>query len=170
MEISAVEYLESPAGLIKITADDFAVHEISFVKEKSGIQNGNSVTALAVSELNCYFIGQLKEFTMPLAFVSGSGFQQRVWKELQSIPFGKTISYLTLARRLGDEKCIRAAALANGKNPFAIVVPCHRVIGTNGSLTGYAGGIEKKAWLLNHEQGTRELSLFDQSEDYPDGK
>ena len=92
------------------------------------------------------------EFTfMQSAAQRGTGFQQRVWNELLKIPYGKTISYRELAIRLGDEKCIRAAASANGQNNIAIAVPCHRVIGTDGSLTGYAGGLWRKKWLLDHE-------------------
>lgn len=101
-------------------------------------------------------------FTVPLA-LEGSPFRLRVWEELQHIPYGKTISYRQLARRLGDVKCIRAAGSANGRNPVAIIVPCHRVIGSNGSLVGYAGGMERKKWLLEHENrhanGVRELGL-----------
>ena len=91
---------------------------------------------------------------------SATEFQQKVWSQLQTIPFGKTISYIQLAKDLGDEKCIRAAASANGKNPFAIVVPCHRVIGKDGSLTGYAGGLWRKQWLLEHENFINKQASF----------
>jgi methylated-DNA-[protein]-cysteine S-methyltransferase len=90
----------------------------------------------------------------------GTEFQQSVWNELQKIPFGKTISYLDLARKLGDEKVIRAAGSANGKNPIAILIPCHRVIGKDGSLTGYAGGIYRKKYLLELEKGIKSIELF----------
>ena len=90
----------------------------------------------------------------------GTDFQKTVWESLNSIPYGKTTSYLKQARLLGDEKAIRAVATANGKNPFGIVLPCHRVIGTNGSLTGYASGLWRKKWLLEHEQGCKQQSLF----------
>jgi methylated-DNA-[protein]-cysteine S-methyltransferase len=90
----------------------------------------------------------------------GTPFQKQVWNELQKIPFGKTISYLELSKRLGDVKAIRAVANANGKNPLWIVVPCHRVIGTDGSLTGYAGGLHRKQWLLEHESLNKQQSLF----------
>lgn len=91
---------------------------------------------------------------------NGTEFQKKVWNELQKIPFGKTMSYLQLARQLGDEKVIRAAANANGKNPIAILIPCHRVIGTDGSLTGYAGGLHRKKYLLELEKGIKSMELF----------
>lgn len=102
-------------------------------------------------QLDEYFSGERRAFELPLA-PQGTPFQQRVWTELQKIPYGVTISYGELATRLGDAKAARAVGLANGRNPISIVVPCHRVIGTNGALTGYGGGIENKRWLLVHER------------------
>lgn len=96
---------------------------------------------------------------MPLQ-PNGTAFQRHVWDELLKIPYGKTTSYLKLARELGDEKSIRAAASANGKNPIAIIIPCHRVIGFNGEMVGYAGGVKRKEWLLAHEKGEEQLDLF----------
>jgi len=101
-------------------------------------------------QLEAYFSGNLRDFNIPMK-VEGTDFQQRVWKELLRIPYGQAISYLDLARRLGDEKCIRAAARANGANPIAILIPCHRVIGSDGSLVGYAGGLDMKEYLLRLE-------------------
>lgn len=101
-------------------------------------------------QLEAYFSGNLRDFNIPL-LAQGTEFQQRVWKELCRIPYGQAISYLELARRLGDEKCIRAAARANGANPIAILIPCHRVIGSDGSLVGYAGGLDMKEFLLRLE-------------------
>jgi methylated-DNA-[protein]-cysteine S-methyltransferase len=101
-------------------------------------------------QLESYFSGNLRDFNIPM-HAEGTDFQQRVWKELQKIPYGQTISYLELARRLGDEKCIRAAARANGANPIAILIPCHRVIGSDGSLVGYGGGLDMKEFLLRLE-------------------
>lgn len=101
-------------------------------------------------QLQSYFSGNLRDFNIPLVVV-GTEFQRRVWKELQRIPFGQAISYLELARRLGDEKCIRAAARASGANPISILIPCHRVIGSDGSLVGYAGGLDMKEFLLRLE-------------------
>jgi len=101
-------------------------------------------------QLNEYFAGQRKAFDLPLRY-AGSPFQQRVWAGLLSIGYGETLSYLDLARRLGDEKSLRAVGQANGQNPIAIVIPCHRVIGAGGALTGYGGGLGRKRWLLDHE-------------------
>ena len=113
----------------------------------------------AFQQLNDYFKGELEEFSLKLN-PQGTAFQQKVWKALNEIPFGKTCSYLDLSRKLGDEKAIRAVASANGKNPLWVVIPCHRVIGSDGSLTGYAGGLQRKQWLLNHENNTSQLSMF----------
>jgi len=101
-------------------------------------------------QLEAYFSGNLRDFNIPMV-AEGTEFQQRVWKELQKIPYGQAISYLELARRLGDEKCIRAAARANGANPIVILIPCHRVIGSDGSLVGYGGGLDMKEFLLRLE-------------------
>jgi methylated-DNA-[protein]-cysteine S-methyltransferase len=103
-----------------------------------------------VDELIEYFAGKRRAFSVPIN-QEGTDFQQRVWKELYEIPYGKTISYADLAKKLGDPKCIRAAANANGKNKIAIIVPCHRIIGTDQSLVGYAWGKARKRWLLQHE-------------------
>lgn len=105
----------------------------------------------AVEQLIEYFNGNRRVFELPIS-QEGTAFQQKVWAELTHIPFGKTISYMDLSKRLGDPKVIRAAAAANGKNNIAIVVPCHRVIGSNRELVGYAGGIKRKKWLLEHEK------------------
>lgn len=101
-------------------------------------------------QLEAYFSGNLRDFNIPMR-AEGTEFQSRVWKELQKIPYGQAISYLDLARRLGDEKCIRAAARANGANPISILIPCHRVIGSDGSLVGYGGGLDMKEFLLRLE-------------------
>ncbi|WP_233632677.1 methylated-DNA--[protein]-cysteine S-methyltransferase [Parapedobacter sp. ISTM3] len=113
----------------------------------------------AVKQLQEYFDGKRTTFDLPLNF-KGTDFQRRVWQALLDIPFGKTCSYLELARRLGDVKAIRAVAAANGQNPFWIVVPCHRIIGSDGSLIGYAGGLWRKKWLLEHESPYKQQSLF----------
>jgi methylated-DNA-[protein]-cysteine S-methyltransferase len=114
----------------------------------------------AVSQLQAYFEGNRTQFDFKMN-PKGTEFQQKVWKGLCKIPFGKTMSYFELAKQLGDVKAIRAIASANGKNPLWIVVPCHRVIGTDGSLTGYAGGLYQKKWLLEHESPTTQQSLFE---------
>lgn len=102
------------------------------------------------AQLDAYFAGTLRAFDLPLAMV-GTPFQRRVWAALMEIPHGTTISYGELAKRIGDPNASRAVGLANGRNPVSIIVPCHRVIGANGSLTGYGGGLDNKRWLLRHE-------------------
>ena len=113
----------------------------------------------AAYQLNEYFEGKRQNFDL-LLNPEGTEFQKKVWSLLSEIPYGKTLSYLELSRRLGDVKAIRAVASANGKNPLWIIIPCHRVIGSDGSLTGYAGGLHRKKWLLNHESPSRQQSLF----------
>lgn len=148
-ETSAI--IPSPLGHIRITATHEQVSEISFIGEAEALQPaGTALLQTAATQLQEYFAGTRTEFSFPFG-QQGTPFQQRVWAGLLDIPFGKTISYKTMAIRLGDEKCIRAAGTANGKNQLAIVVPCHRVVGTNGALVGYAGELWRKQWLLEHE-------------------
>lgn len=109
-----------------------------------------SLAIQATEQLIQYFHGNRRVFELPI-YQKGTEFQEKVWNELMNIPFGKTISYIELSRRLGDPKAIRAASSANGKNNLAIIVPCHRVIGAKGELVGYGGGLPRKKWLLNHE-------------------
>lgn len=124
---------------------------------QSGIRDERPFTK-ARSQLEEYFAGTRKDFDLALG-PEGTDFQLRVWNALREIPYGTTISYLELARRLGDEKAVRAVGLANGLNPISIIIPCHRVIGSDGSLTGYGGGIERKRWLLQHEAKHTPLPL-----------
>lgn len=153
--------MESPLGLLAVAAVDAGVTYVHMgveeVKESWGPEEATPVLEAAVDQLEAYFAGDLKEFDLPLA-ASGTDFQQRVWRELCRIPYGETVSYLDIAERIGDRKAVRAVGLANGRNPIAIVVPCHRVIGSNGKLTGYAGGLWRKERLLNLERG--EPALF----------
>jgi methylated-DNA-[protein]-cysteine S-methyltransferase len=150
---SRIAYYLSPLGLIEISGTYDHVDALTFTNTDSPPENlpdPSGAILQCIRQLNEYFKGTLTAFNFPIHH-KGTLFQQKVWEELLLIPFGKTISYLDLAKRLGDEKCIRAAASANGRNPLAIVVPCHRVIGSDGSLTGYAGGLKRKQWLLDHE-------------------
>lgn len=143
--------IDSPVGRIHISSEDGKISAIEFrnpILERTSPEL--PVEKQCTDELAEYFAGKRTEFTFPIE-QPGTDFQQRVWNELMKIPFGKTISYHELAVRLGDAKVIRAAGTANGKNNIAIVVPCHRVIGSDGSLTGYAGGMDKKEWLLRLE-------------------
>lgn len=152
-------YIKTPLGIAKIMGDDNGIAAISVSDEGEVSLNIPNILQEAVSQLNDYFEGKRNDFTFKLN-PSGTEFQQKVWKGLLEIPFGKTMSYLELSKKLGDVKAIRAVASANGKNPLWIVVPCHRVIGTDGSLTGYAGGLWRKKWLLEHENPSNQGSLF----------
>lgn len=143
--------LESPIGKISILADDAVVHTVTFGERKlTGLQE-NALTQQALNELKAYFEGQLLSFTFALG-QQGTPFQQVVWEALRSINYGDTISYLKFSEQLNNPLAIRAIAAANGKNNIAIVVPCHRVIGSNGKLVGYAGELWRKQWLLEHEK------------------
>ena len=152
-------YIKTPLGIAKIRGDENGISVISVSDEGKNSDRIPVVLQEAVSQLNDYFEGKRTDFDFKLN-PSGTEFQQKVWKGLLEIPFGKTMSYLELSKKLGDVKAIRAVASANGKNPLWIVVPCHRVIGTDGSLTGYAGGLWRKKWLLEHENPTIQQSLF----------
>lgn len=152
-------FVSSPLGITKIAGDKNGIAIISVLSEGEISTTIPNNLQEAVLQLEEYFEGKRTEFTFKLN-PKGTDFQQRVWQELCNIPFGKTISYMDLSKKLGDIKAIRAAASANGKNPLWIVVPCHRVIGTDGSLTGYAGGLWRKKWLLEHENPTAQQSLF----------
>ena len=152
-------FISSPLGITTISGDENGVAVISVLSEGELSTTIPNQLQEAVLQLQEYFEGKRQDFTFKLN-PKGTDFQQKVWQELCNIPFGKTISYLDLSKKLGDVKAIRAAASANGKNPLWIVVPCHRVIGTDGSLTGYAGGLWRKKWLLEHENPTTQQSLF----------
>lgn len=152
-------FIKTPLGVAKIVGDDNGIAVISIVEESEVSATIPLVLREAVQQLQDYFQGNRNDFNFKIN-PNGTEFQQRVWQELLNIPFGKTMSYLDLSKKLGDVKAIRAVASANGKNPLWIVVPCHRVIGTDGSLTGYAGGLWRKKWLLEHESPTAQQSLF----------
>lgn len=152
-------FIESPLGIAKIVGDENGIAQISLLDDGVFSKEIPKVLQECVLQLQEYFEGNRTEFTFKVT-PKGTDFQKRVWQELLNIPFGKTISYLDLAKKLGDIKVIRAAASANGKNPLWIAVPCHRVIGKDGSLTGYAGGLWRKKWLLDHENPSIQSSLF----------
>jgi len=152
-------YIKTPLGIAKIVGDEYGISVISVSDEGTVSNIIPAILEESILQLNDYFEGKRTDFTFKLN-PSGTEFQQKVWKGLLEIPFGKTMSYLELSKKLGDVKAIRAVASANGKNPLWIVVPCHRVIGTDGSLTGYAGGLWRKKWLLEHENLSNQQSLF----------
>ncbi|MBX7203987.1 MAG: methylated-DNA--[protein]-cysteine S-methyltransferase [Bacteroidia bacterium] len=148
--VTAIQYMDSPAGLLKITAGETGITAVSFCEHITENESPSFLTKQCAHQLLEYMEGSRKLFELPLQ-VQGTPFQQRVWDKLLTIPFGKTCTYHELAVALGDPKCIRAAGTANGRNPIAVIIPCHRVIGTHGELTGYAGGLPRKKWLLDHE-------------------
>ena len=152
-------FFKTPLGIAKIIGDENGISSISIADEGPVSDTIPEILQEAISQLNEYFEGKRSDFNFKLN-PSGTEFQQKVWKALVEIPFGKTLSYLDLSKKLGDVKAIRAVASANGKNPLWIVVPCHRVIGTDGSLTGYAGGLWRKKWLLEHENPSRKQELL----------
>jgi methylated-DNA-[protein]-cysteine S-methyltransferase len=154
-----ITYIKTPLGITTIMGDENGISVISVSDEGEISEQIPAVLQEAVSQLMAYFEGKRTTFDFKLN-PKGTEFQQKVWYGLLEIPFGKTMSYLELSKKLGDVKAIRAVASANGKNPLWIVVPCHRVIGTDGSLTGYAGGLWRKKWLLEHENPTTQQSLF----------
>jgi methylated-DNA-[protein]-cysteine S-methyltransferase len=154
---------DSPVGPLLLAGDRDALHVLSFgvgsrprAIEASWQPDTSGVLRSVCKELDAYFAGRLKKFSTPLAF-EGTPFQNQVWKELTRIPYGETISYLDLANRIRNPKAVRAVGMANGANPIAIIVPCHRVIGSNGSLIGFGGGLPTKRALLELESGQRTL-------------
>ncbi|RPD51680.1 methylated-DNA--[protein]-cysteine S-methyltransferase [Paracnuella aquatica] len=147
--------IASPLGPLRLGCTDSAITEVVFLNEQPEVEitpsQNHPLLDQCAAQLEDYFSGKTLAFDLPLA-QTGTAFQQKVWDLLLQIPFGKTLSYQTLSKQYGDVKAIRAVAAANGKNNIAIIVPCHRVIGSNQSLTGYAGGLMRKQWLLAHEQ------------------
>lgn len=153
-------FIETPLGNAKIIGDNNGISSVSILDTGQELSTMIPEPLLnCVTQLKEYFNEKRKNFDLKLN-PEGTTFQKKVWNQLESISYGKTISYLQLSKQLGDVKVIRAAANANGKNPLWIIVPCHRVIGSDGSLTGYAGGLHRKQWLLNHESECKQQSLF----------
>jgi len=158
-------YYKTPLGTAKIVGDENGIQSVSVLDEdfSTALEETNMKTPdclqECVTQLDQYFSGQRIDFDLKLN-PQGTDFQKKVWDELLNIPFNKTRTYLEQSKALGDVKAIRAVASANGKNPIWIIIPCHRVIGSDGSLTGYAGGIWRKKWLLAHENPVKQQSLF----------
>ena len=154
-------FIETPLGIAKLEGDADGLTAVTVLDNDVATVTPVVPEVLedAVYQLREYFEGNRKTFALDLN-PQGTEFQKRVWDALLEIPFGKTISYMHLSKTLGDPKAIRAVAAANGKNPLWIIVPCHRVIGSDGSLTGYAGGLHRKKWLLEHESPAKQQSLF----------
>lgn len=154
-------YYKSPIGTIEVKGNSKEIHSIYFIEEdfSATLEVTSGEIKKCIQQLDEYFLGNRKEFELNLS-PSGTEFQGKVWTELLKVPFGKTRSYLEQSKKLGDVKAIRAVASANGKNPISIIIPCHRIVGSDGSLTGYAGGVWRKKWLLEHENGNKQQSLF----------
>ncbi|WP_339226141.1 methylated-DNA--[protein]-cysteine S-methyltransferase [Oceanobacillus sp. FSL K6-2867] len=154
MELYHLDYT-SPIGIIEITGTEEGIYSILFV-ERERIENvaGDGVPKVmqdCMEQLDAYFKGLRQEFSFPY-IIDGTEFQKSVWNALTTIPYAKTGSYKDIAVSIGNEKAIRAVGSANGRNKLSIVIPCHRIIGSNGKLTGYAGGLWRKEWLLEHER------------------
>ncbi len=158
--MKGIAYYSSPVGELLIESENEKIITLGFLRGVEQTEVRTPVIDQSITELEGYFFQGRKFFSFEMNLM-GTEFQINVWNELLNIPFGKTISYEELAIRVGDIKMTRAVGLANGQNPIAIVVPCHRVIGKNGDLVGYGGGLDKKIWLLQHEGALQEqLSLF----------
>ena len=144
------DYMNSPLGLVEFKASEKGITQVIFCGPEESEIKSNKITDHCKQQLKEYFRGKRKSFDVPLDPV-GTAFQKSVWDCLSKISFGETLSYLDIAKMVNRPKGAQAVGGANGRNPISIIVPCHRVVGSNGALTGYAGGIERKLWLLNHE-------------------
>ena len=152
--------VKTPLGFAKLEGDEHGLSSLTVLNNDIAISDIiPEILEDGVRQLEEYFNGERTDFSLKLN-PQGTDFQKRVWKALLTIPYGKTTSYLQLSKDLRDVKAIRAVANANGKNPLWIIVPCHRVIGSDGSLTGYAGGLHRKQWLIEHESPYKQQSLF----------
>ncbi|MFI5458369.1 MAG: methylated-DNA--[protein]-cysteine S-methyltransferase [Isosphaerales bacterium] len=155
-------YYSSPVGRLLLTWDEDALTGLTMAQHKGkegprpepGWRRDDAALHIVYDQLRAFFAGELRTFELPLR-MAGTPFQRLVWEGLLGIPFGATLSYAELARRIGRPGASRAVGAANGRNPISIVVPCHRVIGANGTLTGYGGGLDRKEWLLRHEAKVR---------------
>ncbi|GGG38017.1 methylated-DNA--[protein]-cysteine S-methyltransferase [Hymenobacter glacieicola] len=164
----AIAYLPTPLGLLELRGTEAGLHEVQFVKQHllTAVSEAAATAPAPVClqephrQLRAYFNRELREFDLPLAVTAGTDFQRRVWASLPTVGYGRTASYLDLARHLGNPAAVRAVGAANGQNPLTIIWPCHRIIGASGQLTGYAGGLDRKRWLLAFEQPLTQTTLF----------
>ncbi|KLV09952.1 cysteine methyltransferase [Photobacterium ganghwense] len=148
------QLIETPIGMLNVVADEHGVKAIEFAAAPDTLQQPSDVTRHCCQQLAEYFAGERQTFEVPLN-MAGTEFQHQVWQALDTVKFGETCSYGDIARSIGNPKAVRAVGAANGKNPVPIIVPCHRIIGSSGKLTGYAGGLDIKVWLLTHEDPSR---------------
>ena len=160
----ATVYLHSPLGPLGLTGSDAGLSAVTFLDDATVVPTVAAAVPACLraahEQLAAYFGHELREFNLTYAPAFGTDFQRQVWQALTGIAYGRTASYLDVAKRLNNPKSVRAVGAANGQNPLAIVWPCHRVVGVDGSLTGYAGGVHRKKWLLEFEQPTRQGGLF----------
>ncbi|MCK9219834.1 MAG: methylated-DNA--[protein]-cysteine S-methyltransferase [Bacteroidales bacterium] len=152
-------FLKTPIGFLEITGSEQGIQSLNFLNFRVRIHRVPSNLKSCIEQLEEYFEGSRQAFSMTLD-LEGSPFRLKVWQELLKIPYGTTISYLELARRIGNIKALRAVGGANRNNPVSILIPCHRVVGFNGKLVGYAGGLWRKKWLLEHEHAFAQRDLF----------
>ncbi len=152
-------FLKTPVGYMELTGSENGIQSLYFLDFRVKTNNVPACLKDAVHQLNEYFSGTRSSFSLRLD-LQGTPFQIKVWQKILEIPYGKTISYLELARRIGDKKAVRAVGGANSTNPVSIIVPCHRVVGIDGRLVGYGGGIKRKKWLLEHEHAFAQRDLF----------
>ena len=144
--------MNSPIGILKLTSDEYHLKSVSFDAEiMEDAPELPEVLDNTQKHLEEYFLGSRRQFDLPLD-PGGTAFQQTIWKQLSEVPYGSTKSYIEIARAMGSESSSRAVGMANGRNPIPVIIPCHRIIGHDGRLTGYAGGVDRKRWLLLHEQ------------------
>jgi methylated-DNA-[protein]-cysteine S-methyltransferase len=161
--MEALAYLPSPIGLLALRGSDAGLHAVQFLdhaEPSTALANVATCLQEPHRQLTAYFNRELRDFDLVCAPLAGTAFQRQVWAALAGIGHGRTASYLDVAKLLNNPKSVRAVGAANGQNPLAIVWPCHRVVGADGSLTGYAGGLERKRWLLAFEQPARQGALF----------
>jgi methylated-DNA-[protein]-cysteine S-methyltransferase len=143
-------YYDSPIGLIEVGGTETAVNTLYFVEQRQPAATSHPYLEEAARQLDDYFCKTRQEFSLNLQ-PQGTNFQQTVWQQLLTVPYGRTVSYLDVANALDNPKAVRAVGAANGQNPISVIIPCHRIIGSNGKLTGYGGGLWRKEWLLRHE-------------------
>ncbi len=162
--MSAIAHLYSPIGMVALQGSDAGLHAVRFLDHEAALPTAPAALAACLREpyqqLKAYFNRELRDFNLTCAPLVGTAFQRQVWAALAGIGHGRTASYLDVARLLNSPKAVRAVGAANGQNPLAIVWPCHRVVGADGSLTGYAGGLLRKRWLLAFEQPAQQGGLF----------
>jgi methylated-DNA-[protein]-cysteine S-methyltransferase len=152
-------FIKTPIGFLDIAGTEKGLQQINFLDFKVRLKRMPACLKMAADQLEEYFAGKLTKFTVPLD-LEGTPFQLKVWEEVQKIPFGSTLTYVDIAKKMGNMHTLRAVGGANATNPIPIIIPCHRVIGKTGKLVGYGGGLKRKKWLLEHENAFSQKDLF----------